>query len=238
MTGRTDTGQTLAWSREGMQAVLSAVAALPDAGLREPSRLPGWSRAHVLAHLARNADALVNLLIWARTGVETPMYASRARDSDIATGAALPPGRLRVELELSEAGFQAASEQLPSVGWAAVVRTGQGRQVTADQVPWLRAREAWLHLVDLGVGVETTEFPPLLVDELLAEVTASFSGRPGIPSLLLGESGSPRTWSVEGTGDPERWDAPAPTLLAALVGRPYRHSSPPPPVLTSWPSWL
>ncbi|MEV0474381.1 maleylpyruvate isomerase N-terminal domain-containing protein, partial [Streptomyces prunicolor] len=31
-----------------------------NASVAEPSRLPGWSRGHVLAHLARNADALVN----------------------------------------------------------------------------------------------------------------------------------------------------------------------------------
>ena len=34
---------------------------------RAPSALPGWTRAHVLTHLARNADAMVNLLTWART---------------------------------------------------------------------------------------------------------------------------------------------------------------------------
>ena len=42
-----------------------------------PSLLPGWSRGHVLTHLARNADGAVNLLTWARTGVETPQYVSQ-----------------------------------------------------------------------------------------------------------------------------------------------------------------
>jgi maleylpyruvate isomerase len=51
-------------------------AALTDDQAGEPSLLPGWSRGHVLTHLARNADGLHNLLIWARTGAETPQYPS------------------------------------------------------------------------------------------------------------------------------------------------------------------
>ena len=42
----------------------------------------------MLAHLARNADGCVNLLTWARTGIETPQYRSaEQRDADIAAGA-------------------------------------------------------------------------------------------------------------------------------------------------------
>ena len=60
-------------------------ARLTDTQIDGPSALPGWNRATLLTHLARNADALGNLLTWARTGVETPMYAdpsSRAADID------------------------------------------------------------------------------------------------------------------------------------------------------------
>lgn len=70
---------------KGTAAFEAAVHRLTDPGFTSPSYLPGWSRAHVVAHVARNADALVNLLTWARTGVETPMYASgdqRAREID------------------------------------------------------------------------------------------------------------------------------------------------------------
>jgi Mycothiol maleylpyruvate isomerase N-terminal domain len=66
----------LGWMAEGQQRAEDADAGLDDARLREPSRLAGWSRGHVLSHLARNADALVNLLAWARTGVESRMYAT------------------------------------------------------------------------------------------------------------------------------------------------------------------
>ncbi|HZC40516.1 MAG TPA: maleylpyruvate isomerase N-terminal domain-containing protein, partial [Streptosporangiaceae bacterium] len=64
--------------------LLDTIAGLTEAQARAPSLLPGWTRAHVLTHIARNADGLANLLRWARTGTQTPMYASAgARDADI-----------------------------------------------------------------------------------------------------------------------------------------------------------
>jgi len=52
--------------------------------MKAPSRLPGWSRAPVATHIARNADAMVNVCTWAKTAIETPMYESKGeRDSQI-----------------------------------------------------------------------------------------------------------------------------------------------------------
>ena len=93
------------WWRDGEQALRATVGAIPDAALDQPSRLPGWTRQTLLAHVTRNADALVNLLAWASTGVPTPMYASpTARDAEIRQTAALPPADLRAEFRASQAG--------------------------------------------------------------------------------------------------------------------------------------
>ena len=71
--------------------VLATAAGISDEQAREPSSLPGWSRGHVLTHLARNADGLRNLLIWARTGVVTPQYPSfEVRNQEIEAGAGRP----------------------------------------------------------------------------------------------------------------------------------------------------
>ena len=51
---------------------LGALTVLTDEDMRAPSLLPRWSRGHVVTHLARNADALCNLVHWAESGVETP----------------------------------------------------------------------------------------------------------------------------------------------------------------------
>ena len=48
----------------------------------------------MLTHLARNADGMINLLLWARTGIVTPAYASaEARVADIEKGAVRSPDR-------------------------------------------------------------------------------------------------------------------------------------------------
>lgn len=89
----------------------------------------------MIAHVARNADALVNLLAWARTGVETPMYASpESRDADIATTASLPPAALRADLIEARTRLAEAVEQLSETAWVAQVRTAQGRTVPAREV--------------------------------------------------------------------------------------------------------
>ncbi len=56
--------------------LLRTAASFDAADLAAASLLPGWTRGHVLAHVARNADGFVNLLTAARTGEALPMYAS------------------------------------------------------------------------------------------------------------------------------------------------------------------
>src|SRR6266436_585147 len=58
------------------QRLLGTAREIADPELRRPSLLPGWTRAHVLAHLARGADAMRHLLVGARSGEDRPAYAS------------------------------------------------------------------------------------------------------------------------------------------------------------------
>ena len=55
--------------------LLRSVDGLTEEDLAGPSLLPGWTRAHVLTHVARNADGFVNLVHAARTGEDREMYA-------------------------------------------------------------------------------------------------------------------------------------------------------------------
>jgi N-methylhydantoinase B len=72
---------------------------LGDRALGEPSALPGWTRRHVLAHVAAYADALGNLVRWAATGEPAPMHASPAdRAAGIERGRQLPGGGEAVTL--------------------------------------------------------------------------------------------------------------------------------------------
>ena len=106
--------------------LVATAGGLDDAQAAAASRLPGWTRGHVLAHLARNADGFRNLLIWARTGTETPMYPSEeARDRDIEAGARRPAAELAADVRASAAAFATAAAELPAAAWdAPVARRG------------------------------------------------------------------------------------------------------------------
>ena len=86
------------------ERLLTTATALSDAQMRDPSLLPGWTRGHVLTHVARNADGLVNLMRWARTGTKIPMYASaESRSADVEAGSGRPAASLAADVRESAA---------------------------------------------------------------------------------------------------------------------------------------
>jgi maleylpyruvate isomerase len=183
------------WWADGARAVDGALQQLTDDELREPSALPGWTRAHVVAHLARNADALVNLCTWARTGVETPMYPSReARDAGIEATAAEPPDALRADHAATEARLAETVAVMPDEAWSRSVRNGQGRLVAAGEIPWMRAKELWVHGVDLAAGITFADMPPDALAALVDDVLALFASRDQTPDATIVATDIGRTW--------------------------------------------
>ncbi len=184
----------LGWQDEGTRLVEQAVA---EADLATASALPGWTRAHLVAHLARNADALVNLLDWAATGLPQPMYAAPGqREQDIEAGAARPPDVLRADLLAADARLARTVAGLPAAAWSARVLSAQGRDIPAGEVPWLRVREVWIHLVDLGGGPTLHDLPAELVDALLTDVTTALGRKPDAPAVALVANGGAARWVV------------------------------------------
>ncbi len=95
------------------EQLLATARSLDPGSLGQPSLCPGWTRGHVLTHIARNADALVNLVTNATTGSSTPMYASPdSREADIEAGAGRPLAEQVADLEASAARFAAAAAGL------------------------------------------------------------------------------------------------------------------------------
>lgn len=186
-----------AWWADGERVLGTALGRLVPEEYAGPSLLPGWTRAHVLAHLAGNADALVNLLTWARTGVETPMYASpEARNAEIARRAALDPAALEAEVLEATRRLADAVAALPEQAWAAQVRTAQGRTVPASEVLPMRTREVWVHAVDLDAGVGFADVPDGVLADLVDEVFAAWGRRGETPELTLFADG--REWGAGG----------------------------------------
>ncbi|WP_406442864.1 maleylpyruvate isomerase family mycothiol-dependent enzyme [Streptomyces sp. NBC_00631] len=214
-------GTLLGWAEEGQRRLEDAVDVLPAPAVAEPSALPGWTRGHLLTHLARNADALVNLLTWAATDVRTPMYDSPdQRGADIEAGAGRALAEQRADLRASGEQFAKAARMLSDDAWQATVTSGQGREIQASEVPWLRVREVWLHLVDLDVGVGMEALPPELAWALVEDVAGWMTSRVGADTgAELSADGGHGT-VVLGSATPRTTVSGPPYALAAwLTGR-------------------
>jgi maleylpyruvate isomerase len=162
---------SLRWVQQGTSLCNVVIAGLPDAGFAEPSGLPGWSRAHLVAHLAANAAALRNLARWAATGHETPMYASPdERAQGIAEGATRPATALRTWSAQEAAALDRDLRRLSPGHWQRTIRTAQGREVAATEIPWLRAREVMVHAVDLATGIKFADLPADFLVALEADI--------------------------------------------------------------------
>ncbi|MEU5592661.1 maleylpyruvate isomerase family mycothiol-dependent enzyme [Streptomyces sp. NPDC020298] len=208
---------------KGTAAFEADVHWLSDPGLARPSHLLGWSRSHVVAHVARNADALVNLLTWARTGVETSMYASPARRaSQIEEGARRPAHELRADLVEADSRLSGELTALPDECWDATVRTARGREVPASQVPWMRAREVWVHTVDLNADTTFDDVPHEVCTALVDDVATAFRARTDVPPVELRAEDADRTWLLgkPGDADPVVVTGDIPSLAAYATGRP------------------
>lgn len=215
-----DLALTGAWMQEGTALFVTALESLDDAALRAPGTLPGWTAAHVVAHVAANADALVNLAHWARTGEETPMYSSPAqRDADIEAGARRAAHELREWVASSAHRLADALDALTAEQWARQVRTAQGRTVPATEIPWMRSREVMVHAVDLGGTVTPADLPVGFDAALLDDITAKRSSSDG-PALVLVPTDHEDRWVVTGAGHPTIVRGPLAQLTAYLSGRP------------------
>jgi uncharacterized protein (TIGR03083 family) len=227
--------QTLAWMHDGTRRLLADVAGLTDKALEAPTALPGWSRRYLLAHVAANADALRNLVHWARTGEERRMYASAAqRDADIAAGAALPADELRAWVSSSAQVLAADLGALTDAAWDAKVITAQGLTRSASEIPWMRDREVYIHAVDLAAGTTFADLPAGFLTALLDDVTGRRSAKGGGPALAVAATDTGDSWEVAGTGAPVPVCGPLADLAAYLTGRP----APALPAAPGLPAWL
>lgn len=228
----------LAAVRRACTALYEAVDNLDDVAVHGPSRLTGWTRGHVVSHLARNADGLVNLLHWARTGIESPMYASAVdREADIEEGAHRLVQVQQEDLRAADERFFMATEVMSEMDWEAGVTDRHGEAVAVALVPWMRLTEVLVHHVDLNVGADFEHAVGLAGEqaELLVDyVVTRFDDQPDIaPMRLVVElpSGDERTWLLGNGSLRTEIRRPAAPALAWLTGRS-------PAGLPSLPAWM
>jgi maleylpyruvate isomerase len=162
-------GDVLDLVQEATRRLVRAVDAMTDAEWTAPSVLPGWSRAHVVAHLTLNAEGLAAVAVGARQGEPVALYPSDAdRDADIETLAAQGPSEQRERLlAATTVWFEATTALPPGVEAAEVERTPGGARFTVGELPLMRWREVEIHHSDLGLDYGPTDWPAAFVGYLL-----------------------------------------------------------------------
>ncbi|MFA6299398.1 MAG: maleylpyruvate isomerase family mycothiol-dependent enzyme [Nocardioides sp.] len=176
---------------DATQRLVRTVDAMDDEQYAGASGLPDWSRAHVVAHLALNAEGLAGALTGIGQGKAVAMYLSQERrDRDIEALATADPAELRERLLSSATRLAAALAALPTDAWSTrIERTpGNDRTFTAYAVPGMRLREVEIHHADLGLAFTHADWP------------ASFSGR------LLGAMVKRDAWAEPFTAAPTDLD--------------------------------
>src|SRR5580658_1417885 len=196
-----DENNVLADLQSATGRLLDGIASLSDAAARQPSLLPGWSRGHVLTHLARNAEGSTRLLTWARTGVPSYEYESAAaRGADIEAGAGRAAEVLIEDVRRTAAALEEAAAGVPSQAWRRVVRYTGGQERPADVILPSRLAEVLIHHVDLDLGFAPGDWPHPFVADMLTLLASSLSERDEMTAMHLAGRDGGGIFTIGGAG--------------------------------------
>ena len=198
---------------------LQALTELTDERAREPSLLPGWSRGHVVTHIARNADAITHALHQVLNGEDAWMYSSQDdRNAQVEAGAHRPAVELRddsaascgrllqVFNELHPAHLEVGVSRLPGGPVFYPVREATGTRRTEVEV----------HHADLGMGYTPDDWPADFATALVARRQHEL-GLDG-PSMVLSATDLDGLWKL-GSGAGPEIRGTAGNLAWWLIGR-------------------
>lgn len=180
------TNTPLALAQQGERVFSEHLHALPDLKLTGPSLLPGWSRATVAAHVACNAAGFVRAINGMIGGGDTRMYDDRTqRDAQIAALKIAPPAELRQRSDEESRRLLDTWAGLSDEQWGLHFTSGQGKLLPVRRSVAFRAREVWVHLVDLNIGVAFADIPAPICEAVLREVWLNWSTRGADAGLAL-----------------------------------------------------
>lgn len=140
------------------RALERLVAGLTDRQVAEASALPGWSRGHVLAHLTDNARMFARLAEHALRGELVAAYDGGVdeRNAIIDATAGRSAAEHRAELAAHTTTLETAWSRAGDEDWSRPVTF---RNADLAATVWARWREAWIHMVDLELGVGPDDWP-------------------------------------------------------------------------------
>jgi maleylpyruvate isomerase len=195
------------------------------ADVAAPSLCTGWTRGHVLTHLARNADGVAATLEGALAGAVVERYPDgwAARNAAIDAGSRRPFAELVADVRDSAARLDRTfAAVVDADGWGRVTEKGH----PASHWPMARWKEVEIHRLDLAAGYSPDRWPPALVAALFEPVVGTLPDRVRqavhvtvTPDRSLLTEFSGREWAA-GEGNPVEVAGPDWAVLAWLVGRP------------------
>ncbi len=222
-------------------------AALGNASDRsgsEPSRLPGWTLGHLVAHLRLNAESHLRVLTNAQHGrlVEQYQGGAAGRANAIERHSTQPLDELIDALHHTNTDLEALWASLDLAAWHQPTSMRAGQR-PAHVSLWARWRETCLHTTDLGLGHTsedwTTEFAiaglDINIDGLELRSLQDRLGDHCVVELTAGT----QTWTSDQHRAPTHTATGSPqALLGWIVQRPA--ATPPswhpePPALDPWP---
>ena len=189
--------------RQATRRILNAIGDLTDEQAGAKSLLPGWTRAEVLTHLARNADGgrgIAEAAARGEIGMQYPGGAEQ-RAAGIAAGRGVRAAAVLTDLRHSCDALMESWLALPDDAWG---RIGKSTTAQRTQVGWVwsRWREVEVHHVDLGLGYSPSEWPVAFVShglhDALAELPdrATRRGHPGDAAYRLEATDHDQAWVV------------------------------------------
>ncbi|NUR05600.1 MAG: maleylpyruvate isomerase family mycothiol-dependent enzyme [Nocardioidaceae bacterium] len=201
---------------------LAALTGLDDESVRLPSVLPGWSRAHVVAHLSRNADAFTRVLRAASAGETAAMYPSNdVRNAEIDDTVATHDlaGLLddaRESCERLDAALR-ENDADPESPYARL--DGERPSFPLATLGSRRRAEVVIHHTDLDLDLRAADWPPGFSEEMVRQRQDEMAlAHDGGVSMVLSSTDVPGLWKFgEGQG-PEVHGAVG-DLAYWLVGR-------------------
>ncbi|GAB3822244.1 maleylpyruvate isomerase family mycothiol-dependent enzyme [Tessaracoccus terricola] len=200
--------------REQTHLLLGRTISYSEEDWAESTRLPGWSRSHVAAHLAANARDLVAACRALARGaglVELP-NSPAAEAHDLELGALDDGLTLQIALDTSAGALHDAMAELAPGD--AVVRLKSGQEIPARLIPLVRLHEVILHQFDLASEVDDVVLEPSVANDLLA-FQVSRMGADSLPRAhVLSHEGFDTRF---GDGEVPRVTGPAADLVVWLA---------------------
>jgi len=179
---------------------LRAIEPLSDRDVQRSIGLDGWTRAHVITHLARNADSHWRRAHAAARGEVIEQYpgGSEGRAAEIEAGAARSAQATVEDFRKSSATLAAVWGDVAPEAWSGVTRDVGGRERPLGALPARRWQELEVHLVDLELGVSyadwSDDFLDVFLPKLRATVKARLRAGARIPSMPFGDRREELAW--------------------------------------------